>query len=263
MLDFSAYQPVLLFFCTLIFLCWGSFLNVLAYRLVRDTSIIFPRSHCPYCKHRLRWYDLIPVFSWLFLSGKCRYCHHKISRLYPFIEVLTVVLMNLLVLTVEPRYFAAYFIFFSALIVTIRSDIETMLISRFASIFLVPVGVMFSFFGYLPLSTFHSILGALFGYFSLYMMSWFFYVFTKKEGLGDGDMELLSCVGAFLGVYGAWITLIISSCLGSVFSILYILIYKKNRFHRIAFGPFIAIGAISYTLYAPQLMRLFFGLSNF
>lgn len=245
-----------------LFLCWGSFLNVLAYRLVRGASIVFPSSHCPFCKHQISWYDLIPVFSWLVLSGKCRHCKKPISVLYPLIEALTALAMSLMVLNTQPHYYLGYFILFSALIVTIRSDIETMLISRFTSIFLMPIGILLSALGYLPLTIMDSIMGAFFGYFSLFAVSWFFYRTTKKEGLGEGDIELLCCIGAFLGIYGAWVTLIIASCLGSLFSIAYILIYKQNRYQRIPFGPFLAIGAISYALYAHHLMYFFFGLRH-
>ena len=171
--------------------------------------------------------------------------------------------MCLMVHTIQSHYYLAYFIFFSALIVTIRSDMETMLISRFVSIFLVPLGIALSYFGYLPITGAQSIIGALFGYGSLYAVSWFFYKFTEREGLGEGDIELLCFIGSFLGIYGAWVTLILGSFSGSLFSIAYLLIYKKTKSQRIAFGPFLALGAISYALYAPQLLYLLFGVTHF
>jgi prepilin signal peptidase PulO-like enzyme (type II secretory pathway) len=112
-----------------VWLCWGSFLNVVAYRILHKKSIVKPRSQCPHCNHSLAWLDLIPVLSWVYLKGRCRYCGQPISTLYPFIEILTTLVMTLLVIMAPTRYVPAYFILFSALIVTIRSDIETMLIS--------------------------------------------------------------------------------------------------------------------------------------
>lgn len=242
------------------FLCWGSFLNVLAYRLVRGTSVIFPASHCPFCNTSIPWYDLIPVISWLALNGKCRKCHHTISFLYPFIELLTVLLMSLMVLRIPATFYGAYFIFFSALIVTIRSDIETMLISRFASLFLIPVGVLCALLGYLPITGMESLVGAGFGYGSLRLISWLFYRLTKREGMGEGDMELLGCIGAFLGVFGVWITIMIASFTGSVYSIGYLLLNRQKQSVRFPFGPFLAFGALSYALYHHELLSFFLGI---
>lgn len=139
-------------------------MNVLAYRLIRGKSIITPRSFCPSCGNQLEWYDLIPVISWMLLRGRCRICKVPILVLYPFIEVLTAGVLALLFVRVPAYYLPTYFIFFSALIVTIRSDLETMLISRFVTMFLVPIGVFASFIGLLPISLIESVLGFFLGY---------------------------------------------------------------------------------------------------
>src|SRR5205085_7679082 len=121
------------------------------YRLITGTSLLKPRSFCPHCKHTIAWHDNIPVFSWLLLVGKCRYCKKTISWLYPFVEIMTVVLLSYAYWYFSYRYFFAYFIFISALIVTIRSDIETMLISRYVTLFLVPIAFIFSWLNMIPI----------------------------------------------------------------------------------------------------------------
>ncbi len=239
-------------------LCWGSFLNALSYRLIRNKSIITPRSQCPECHHQLAWYDLIPVFSWIMLGGKCRYCHKPISLLYPFIELLTVGVMLPLLYLVPLHYIPAYFLFFSALIVTIRSDLESMLISRFVTLFLIPCGVMLSFFNLLPISYLDSMLGVLLGYGFLFGMAKLFKALTGKEGMGQGDLELLAFIGSFTGVFGCWFSVLVGSVFGSVIGVIYALLIAKNRNVRIPFGPFLAFGAIVYVLFQDYFISYLF-----
>ena len=238
------------------FLCWGSFLNVLGYRLVRGQNIAWPRSSCPHCSHVIPWYDLIPVFSWLVLRGSCRFCHRPISALYPFIELITTVVMITLYLTIPHLYFFPYFIFFSALITTIRSDIETMLISRYVTIFLIPLGILLSALGLLPISPLDSVAGALLGFFFLYTMSKLFLVFAGKQGMGQGDLELLAFIGSFLGAVGCWIALLIASVLGSLIGVGYMAITRSSSSTKIPFGPFLAFGAMLYVLAQDYLAPL-------
>ena len=153
-------------------------------------------------------------------------------------------------------FFPAYFLFFSALIVTIRSDLETMLISRFVSLFLVPVGCILSFFGYLPLSLTQSILGALFGYFILFAIAAIFKKLSGKEGMGQGDIELLAFIGSFLGITGAWLSLFIGSIAGSLIGLIILARNHHAPGKRIPFGPFLALGAISFVLFHEKLIAL-------
>ncbi len=242
-----------------VWLCWGSFLNVLAYRLVREQNIAKPRSRCPFCNQQLRWYDNIPIISWLILKGRCRSCHHPISILYPIIEILTAIIMTFLIILVPPRYISAYFILFSALIVTIRSDIETMLISQYMTLFIIPTGLVCSYFGLLPVSLWQSITGSIFAYLFLWTIANLFLWLTGKRGMGDGDFELLALIGAFLGVKGAWYTLMLASTAGSFIGISLILFGHASRNTKIPFGPMLACAAIIYTLlkYVPICLVCF------
>jgi leader peptidase (prepilin peptidase) / N-methyltransferase len=230
---------------------------MLAYRLISGDSLLRPRSFCPVCNTSIAWYDLIPLFSWLLLKGKCRTCLAPISWLYFFIELITVIVFTLLFLLVPKAYWLAYSAFFSALLVTIRTDLEFMLISRYASIFLIPLGLFFSYYHYTEISFIKSILGMLTAYCFLRFISILFLKLTKKEGMGEGDAELLAFIGSFIGITGWWVSLIVGSLAGSLYGIGYLLWTQKKSSVKIPFGPFLALGAFMFVLFQDQLLWLF------
>ncbi len=266
----------LLIVIALVGLCWGSFLNVVAYRLVHDIPFFTKRSLCPHCHVVLHWYDLIPVVSWVILRGKCRACKASISCLYPFIECITALSFIMLawpllqcdydtvvtlssaqhllqsyglasyVATLDYASCAISAIFFSALIASTRTDLEAMVIPQLFSIWLVPVAWLSASMGYLPISLLNSVLGAFLGYGILWLIAYSFKRFTGTEGMGVGDMEFLSMIGAFLGPIGVWASVMIGSLTGLAFGALYIFFLKCPRGVRIPFGPFLALGAACY-----------------
>lgn len=244
-------------------LCWGSFLNVIAYRLMQNVSFRQSRSICPHCNCQIAWYDLFPVISWFNLNGKCRQCLQKISILYPIIELATLVVGLGLFYLVYAKYQFAYFILISALLIIVRTDLETMQISRFTTLFLIPLAFAFSLTYYsnyplLPLNISDVLKGALFGYFILFFTNKIFFYLTKKQGMGQGDLDLLALIGAFTGVTGAWISLMIGSIVGSLAGIT-MMHYKGCKLgSQIPFGPFLAFGAISYILFQNQLLQVLF-----
>jgi leader peptidase (prepilin peptidase)/N-methyltransferase len=196
------------------------------------------------------------------LHGKCRSCKQSISFLYPFIEILTAVVLSLLYSYIPLHYFFGYFIFFSALLVTIRSDIETMLISRFATLFLVPCGLAMSAYGLLPLSLRESICGAIFGYFFLFTINAIFKYLRNIDGIGEGDFDLLLFIGSFTGIVGCWVSITIGSLLGSLHGILSLLFsqHRKDLTHslqttKIPFGPFLAFGALIFVFIQKQIFH--------
>lgn len=206
----------------------------------------------------IAWYDTIPVISWLLLLGNCRHCHQPISILYPFIELATLGSL-LALLNLSSPYYIAYFIFFSALMVSIRSDLETMLISRFVTIFLIPVAFLCAWMHWLPITLVNSIAGTILGYGTLFIASKIFLWLTDKEGIGQGDLELLAFVGSFVGIAGCWISLFLGALIGSIVGVMYITLFNKSREIRIPFGPFIALGAIIYVLFQERLLFFLFG----
>jgi leader peptidase (prepilin peptidase) / N-methyltransferase len=225
----------------IIFLCWGSFLNVCAYRFIMGGTL-WRRSRCPHCKQHLAWYDLVPVISWFALRGTCRYCQQPISALYPFIELFTAISCTALLYRVDAHYFPAYFLFATALIITIRTDLEFMLIPRVCSIYLVPIGVALSFFDLLPISWHESALGALIGYATLATIAYLYKKRTGITGMGEGDPELLAGIGAFTGITGVWYTLLIGSLTATAYAVTLIFFKKASSETKIPFGPFLAFG---------------------
>ena len=150
---------------------------------------------------------------------------------------------------INPQYWFGYFLFFSALIVTIRSDFETMLISRYVTLFAIPIGWLLSLLGLLPITVMQSVLGTALGYAILLAIARFFSWITGKEGMGQGDLELLAFIGSFTGSFGCWIALLLGSVIGSLFGIGTMIILKRTQNVRIPFGPFLAGGAMLFVLY--------------
>lgn len=237
-------------------LVWGSFLNMVGYRILQPELFKKSRSFCPHCLTPLVWYDLIPLISWIILHARCRFCAQPISMLYPFIEVVSAASLTALWYTVPIFYFPAYFIFFSTLIVTIRTDFEWLLISRFVTSYLIPGVFLASYLGYLPVTLAQSMTGACFGYAILYLVQQLFVWATGKQGMGDGDLELLAYIGAFTGIFGAWTTLVISSVLGTCIGSVYLLATKQKE-SIFPFGPSLAFAAMAYILYTPHIIKLY------
>ena len=156
----------------------------------------------------------------------------------------------------NPQYWAAYSFFISALIITIRTDLEKMLISRFVSLFLIPLVFIASYFRLIPTPILSSFLGTIGGAGILFVVSRLFYILRKKEGLGQGDIELLGFIGSFLGLLGCWMSLFIGSFIGSAIGILFFI--KKRTFSsvKIPFGPFLALGALSYLFFEKTILFL-------
>ena len=251
---------IFLFWIVLLSLCWGSFLNVIAYRLTYDKSFFTMRSQCPHCNHVIAWYDLVPVISWIMLGGKCRTCRQPISILYPFIELVTVIIFISLYLSGSSILsFISFAIFFSALICATRTDFQEMVIPQVVSLWLVPVGILFSFLGGTIVTGWESIVGAIFGYGVLWIVAWVFKKTMRKEGLGVGDMELLALIGSFLGPLGAWFSLMAGAISGLILGGACVYIRKKGPAVPIPFGPFLAFGATLYFFFNPVLLEYLLG----
>jgi leader peptidase (prepilin peptidase)/N-methyltransferase len=235
----------------------GSFLNVVILRLPsEDESIVFPGSHCPRCQTPLTWWENIPILSYLLLRGKCRTCKLPISLQYPLVEAAMAVLAALLHrqfgLGVD---FALYFVFCAALLVIIFIDIHHQIIPDRISLPGIVVGFVGSLFSQ-SVTWQQSALGVLLGGGVLYAVAWSYYVVTKREGMGGGDIKLLAMIGAFLGWQSLLYVLFSSSLLGSVVGIAAMIKQGKGGLTRIPFGPFLALGALSYLLCQEQIVRL-------
>ena len=229
---------------------------MVGFRLIRKKSLL-GRSTCPRCKTPLAWYDLVPIVSWIILKGHCRTCGKQISFLYPFIELLTGLLTVLGATLIDSQYQLGYGIFFSALIVTIRTDFERMLISRYMTWCMVPVAFALSFTDRLPLTLIESIIGTFGGYGMIWLIAYLFFKLRKIQGLGEGTLDLLAMIGAFTGLGGAWLSLFMGAFLGSIVGIT-ILVKTKKLKAKIPFGPWLSTGAIIYVLTKSSLEQLLF-----
>ena len=236
----------------------GSFLNVCIYRLPQGKSIIIPRSTCPKCGKPIRPYDNIPILSYFILGGRCRDCREAISPRYAIIEALTGILALSLYLKygLTPSFFAT-FIFGAALIVVTFVDLDHQIIPDIITLPGIPLFFLAAVF-ILKLSYVDALLGLLIGGGSLYLISVAYRLFTKREGMGMGDVKLLAMLGAFLGWKSLIFILFVSSFLGSLIGLTIILLKKGNMKYAIPYGPFLSAAAVAYILWGRTIVSIYF-----
>lgn len=230
----------------------GSFLNVCIYRIPLGKSIFYPPSACCHCGIRLRFFDLVPVISFLFLKGKCRYCQQRISWRYPLLELLSGMVFVLIFLvmgfnsTLVPYYFLA-----SLLIIVSFIDIDhyripdSIMITGFISGLIFLIIISFTTF-------INAFWGFLIGGGFLFLTAVF-----SRGGMGCGDIKLGAVIGLFLGGERMVLTLFLASLLASVIGVGLIILKKKNRKDYLPFGPFLAAGALVSLLFGNRLVGVY------
>jgi leader peptidase (prepilin peptidase)/N-methyltransferase len=162
-------------------------------------------------------------------------------------------------LAAATQSFIVYMIFVSSLIIASRTDLESLLIPQLFTLWMIPIGFLAAYFGWVTISIVQSISGAVLGYGILWLIAFIFKRCTGKDGLGVGDMELLAMIGSFLGPLGVWISLALGSLSGLFVGSLYLALSGKDRTTRIPFGPFLALGALAYLLIGTKLTRFLLG----
>jgi leader peptidase (prepilin peptidase)/N-methyltransferase len=237
-------------YAVLVGLFIGSFLNVVAIRMLNHTSIAFPPSHCMNCNHRLKLLDLIPVFSYLFLRGKCRYCKQGFSFSYPTGEAITGLMFGLVTWQIgwNPELLVGLF-FISILIVVVQTDLRSMLIPNTLVFFGIVGAILLRFFHH-PLPWWNYVAAAFIGSGLLLLIA-----IVSKGGMGGGDIKLFVFIGIILGIKLTLFTLFVSSLLGTLFGIYQIIRGKFQRGKHIPFGPFIAMGSILVYLWGDRLIQ--------
>ena len=240
----------------------GSFLNVCIFRLPKEESIIWPGSHCPHCKKPIRFYDNIPLISYLLLKGRCRYCKGSISLQYFLVEGITALSSLFLIIKFGPSLsYLFYFAFVAALIVITVIDLYHQIIPDVISLPGIGVGLLASLV--LPGITFwNSLVGALLGGGSLFIVATFYQWLFKREGMGGGDVKLLAMIGAFLGWKAVLLTILLSSLIGSVTGILMMVVKGKDFKYAIPFGPFLSLGAVISLFYGEEIVRWYLYLNR-
>lgn len=250
----------MIFLTGIIGLIWGSFLNVVAYRVPRHESLLYPPSHCPNCNHRLGPLDLFPVFSFLLMKGKCRYCKHSISWQYPIVELVTAIAFAMIWSTMKPAHPMDIFIvvlnwfFISLLIVIFIVDFKEMIIPDEFNIGIAFLAVV----KMIMLQSYQQeILGlAICG--SLILL-----IVVLTNGMGMGDAKMFASLGLWFGFKNGLFTLFLAIVLGAVLSLILIATKVKSKKDRIPFGPFISLSALISIFYAEPILSWYFQLFNF
>lgn len=221
-------------------------------------TLSMPASRCPHCAHRIKWYENIPLVSWLVLRGRCSACKAPIGIRYPIVEFITALL------TVAVIYhFGVNVIGLSALILVwtlialTGIDFDTQLLPDRLTFPLAGLGLAVNSQSWFVTPT-QSIWGLLLGFLSLWIVVKVFYLITKKHGMGQGDFKLLAVLGAWLGPMMLPLIILLSSLLGSIVGI--ILMRRQGESQPFAFGPYIAIAGIIALLYGTDIVNGYLGM---
>ncbi len=244
-----------LYYSTLVFIfgmLLGSFYNVVGYRIPNNMSIIKPGSFCPKCRHELKWYELIPVFSFLIQGGKCRKCKCKISFFYPIIEALTgtLFLVSYLIFGFSANFIISI-LTASFLVIVIVSDFNYLIISDEVTIFFSITSIILQLFLLGWEKTLSALIYGFFLFSLMYLIMYFGSKIMKEEALGGGDVKLMFFVGTVLSAsnpivlsdfstYGLLINTFFEIFLASLLASPFALISFFSKKERIVpFGPFI------------------------
>ena len=240
----------------------GSFLNVCIYRLPRDLSVVSPRSYCPECDRPIAWFDNVPILSFVLLRGRCRKCGERIPVRYLLVESLTGAVFFAAVWMLGPTAAALKFCVFGAILITlVFCDLEERILPDEFTLGGAVAGVAFAAFvplnyGIIRLllmsvrnvrvvSVAESAFAAVFCAGTLWLVGTLYQKIRHREGLGFGDVKMVAMIGAFLGLQGALLTLIVGSLLGAVVGLCYIWFTGKDAStYELPFGTFLGAAAL-------------------
>jgi len=252
----------------------GSFFNVVIYRMPLEKSIVTPPSSCPNCGHMIRWYENIPVISWLVLRAKCSGCHAPISARYPIVEILTgffslflyAYYFHDILFTPDQKWWI--FIPLSIQYVTLMLfvpitviDIEHFIIPNEFTLGGLVIGLLISFVpgGITPQMAFT---GAAVGAGILILFGKIGELILKKEAMGWGDIKMLGWFGAMFGPTVAVGSIFIGAFAGLAGSIVLLLLKKMKRGSYLPFGPYLCIGALLALIWGKEILKLYLGLAG-
>jgi len=280
MIELLIQSPLLAGGCVfLLGLFVGSFLNVVVYRLpvmmerqwlaeaaelrnepVAESprfNLMVPRSRCPHCSHQITALENVPVVSWLALKGRCSSCTAAISPRYPLVEIATALLSLLVFIMLGPtaKMLAAVALTWALIALTLI-DFDTQLLPDSITLPLLWAGLLINMQGVF-VSLPSAVLGAAFGYLSLWSVYWLFKLATGKEGMGYGDFKLLAALGAWLGAMTLPLILLLSSVVGAIIGLGYLIVRKESA--PFAFGPYIAIAGLIALLWGEPLLHWYLG----
>ena len=232
----------------------GSFLNVCIGRLPAGESIVSPGSRCPSCRIAIRWFDNIPVLSYLLLGGRCRACRASISVRYPIVEAMTALAFVLQGAAVgdDPPLLASRLLLTTILIILFGTDLETQRLPNVLTVPGIVVGLLFSVF--LPPGLSACLAGAALGGGILLAIRWGWRKATGVDGMGLGDVKMLAMIGAFLGWRLVIVVLFLSSLTGAVVGVALMVMQHRSLKHRLPFGTFLAVAAYAASIVGDSLV---------
>lgn len=231
----------------------GSFLNVVVVRVPRGESIVKVRSHCENCGYQLKWFDLIPIFSYLALGGKCRKCKTKISAQHLVMEVLNGILYVITFLIAGVSLHTCLLcLLFSALLALSLIDFKT---------YEIPVGFQYVIFTLAILQTvldFSNWSEHVIGFFAVSVLLYLIYKISKGTAIGGGDVKLMAVCGLFIG----WKLIILAFLLGCIVgSVVHILRMKlSGESHVLAMGPYLSVGVFVAALWGEKILTWYLGI---
>ena len=261
----------------------GSFLNVVIYRLpkmmerqwVADCAemtgqplaeqerfnLLVPRSRCQACGHPIRWYENIPVLSYLFLRGQCSACGVRISPRYPLVELVTGLLFAWCVWRWGATGTAVAWCGFSAALVALTLiDWDTTLLPDSMTLPLVWAGLIAAALGLTGVPLADAVWGAVAGYLSLWLVYWGFKLLTGKEGMGFGDFKLFAALGAWFGWAALVPIILMASVIGALVGIGMKLTGSLREGGVVPFGPFLALAGLTAMVFGPASILRVVGL---
>jgi leader peptidase (prepilin peptidase)/N-methyltransferase len=238
----------------------GSFLNVVIHRLPKEQSVVTPRSRCPVCLTPIRPWDNIPVLSFMLLRGRCRACGHPISWRYPGVEILTALLFAGTVhrFDVTPAT-PVLLAFLGGLVVVSFIDLDHHIIPNVITLPGIPLGLLSgALLGEPPLLD--RLVGTLAGAGFLYLVLLYGGALYGQDAMGEGDLNLIALIGAFVGWRGVIVTILIACLVGSAVGLSLIALRRIGRRQHIPFGPFLSLGAVCALFWGEAIVRWYVGM---
>jgi leader peptidase (prepilin peptidase)/N-methyltransferase len=222
-------------------------------------NLMTPGSACPQCGHSIRWYENVPLLSWLALRGRCAQCQSAIPMRYPLVEALTGILFAAAAWRWGPGGDILWiWALLAALIALAFIDFDTQLLPDNMTLPLAWLGLVANLGGrFVPLE--EAVLGAVAGYLSLWSVYHLFRLLTGKEGMGFGDFKLLAALGAWMGWKMLLPMVLVASVAGALVGIALILMKGRARDKPIPFGPWLAVGGFVSLFWGPQIVQLWLG----
>lgn len=254
---FATMEPFYIILFFILGAVFGSFGNVVIYRLPKEESVVKPGSHCYSCQKPIKWYDNIPILSWFILRGKCRHCGAAFSFRYALVELIMAGLFALSYYYVGLSWsLLEYLIFIFGLVVCTFIDLDHMILPDEFTLSGIVIGLVGAWLN--PQREFlDALFGVLMGGGFLWGMAYVYYLLTKQEGMGGGDIKLLAWIGALIGWKAIPFVIMTSAIVGSVVGLVVARKQRAGLKTVIPFGPYLALGAILY-LFGGETIALWY-----